>query len=210
MTILLETQRLQMREFVPGDAEALYALNSDPEVMRLTGEPVATDLASLRQAIRDYPDYRRHGYGRWAVLYEARVIGFAGPKYLDELGEVDLGYRFLPDYWGRGLATEAAIAVTGYCFETLGMGRLIGLVLAANGASIRVLEKAGYSFETSVDYEGLNALQYARHAQPEASPPLPGSGAPAKRRQRSPCEPGRAGRTRPRGGPAPADRSRAC
>ncbi len=162
--ILFETERLQLREMLPADAEAFYELLSDPEVMRYTGEPVATDLHSVRQAIRDYPDYRLHGYGRWATLYEGRWIGFAGPKYLDALRAVDIGYRFLPAYWGRGLATEAALAVTDYCFTKLGMQRLLGLVLAANRASIRVLEKAGYAYEARVDYGGLEVLQYARQA----------------------------------------------
>ena len=57
-------------------------------------------------------DYRKHGFGRWGVVLKAtgRLIGFAGLKYLDELREVDVGYRLLPEYWGMGLATEAAQA----------------------------------------------------------------------------------------------------
>src|SRR5262249_8110165 len=114
MPVVLQTERLLLREFVEADAEAFLALGSDPAVNRYTGDP---GLASLEQALeimRAYPmaDYQRHGYGRWAcVLKETgQVIGFAGLKYLPELDEVDLGYRLLAAYWGRGLATEASRA----------------------------------------------------------------------------------------------------
>ena len=65
MKMILETDRLFLREFVEDDAEAFFALNSDPEVMRYTGEPLFKNVEEMRSRIRDYPDYRRHGFGRW-------------------------------------------------------------------------------------------------------------------------------------------------
>lgn len=93
---------------------------------------------------------------------EGRIIGFCGLKRLPDLDAVDLGYRLLPEYWGRGLATEAARASVEFGFGTLRLERIIGLVLPENIGSIRVLEKVGMSFVGEVDYEGQGGvLEYA-------------------------------------------------
>ncbi len=156
MKVIVQTERLFVREFVEDDAEAFYAFNSDPRVMRYTGEPPSTSIQQVRQMIRDYPDYRQHGHGRWAVVYKPddRVIGFNGLKYLDDLEEVDLGYRLRSDYWGRGIATESSLAIVRYGFETLGLRRIVGLVFPRNLASVRVLEKVGMRYDGLIEYFG--------------------------------------------------------
>ena len=163
-----ETERLQHRAFTVGDADALFALNSHPEVMRLTGEPLLASLDAARRAIAAYPDFETVGYGRWAcVLKETgAIIGFCGLKRLPDLDEVDVGYRFLPKYWGRGLATEACIASLDFGFTTLQLERIIGLVAPENAASIRVLEKAGMKHAGEVVYDGRPALRYVKRRPP--------------------------------------------
>lgn len=162
------TPRLLHRAMVPDDAEAFFALNSHPEVMRLTGEEPLTSVDQAREAIASYPDWDDPGYGRWGcVLRETgQLIGFCGLKWLDDLEVVDLGYRFLPGFWGRGLATEAAAASLAYGFDVLGLERIVGLVLPENAGSIRVLEKVGMSHEATFDYDGLTALRYAVERRP--------------------------------------------
>lgn len=158
-----ETRRLRHRALSVEDAEAFFALNSDPEVMRYTGEPPLTSLAAAREAIANYPDFDNVGFGRWGCVRKqtGRVIGFCGLKYLPELDEVDLGYRFLPQYWGQGFATEACLASLAFGFHTLKLERIIGLVLPANLASIRVLEKVGMHADGQICYEGDSALRFA-------------------------------------------------
>ncbi len=162
MTLILETERLIVRELREEDAEAMLAFNGDPEVMRLTGEPLWTDLEQARQRLRDYPDYARHGYGRWALVLreDGRVVGFNGLKFLPELGETDLGYRLCRDCWGRGLATESSLAIVRYGFEVLGLERIIGLVLPGNHASERVLEKVGMRRDGPIEFDGLHAQRW--------------------------------------------------
>lgn len=157
------TPRLFHRALTPDDAAAFFALNGNPEVMRLTGEPPLTSVEQARAAIESYPDWDTVGYGRWGcVLRETgALIGFCGLKWLDDLEEVDVGYRFLPEFWGRGLATEACAASVAFGFEVLGLQRLIGLVLPENAGSIRVLEKVGMRREETFDYDGLTAVRYA-------------------------------------------------
>ncbi|HPF37166.1 MAG TPA: GNAT family N-acetyltransferase [Phycisphaerae bacterium] len=157
-----ETTRLILRAMTIDDAAAFYALNSHPDVMRLTGEPPLASVEAAREAIATYPDFDTVGYGRWGcVLKETgAMIGFCGLKYLADLEEVDLGYRLLPEYWGRGLATEASLASVAFGFDTLKLTRIIGLVLPENIGSIRVLEKVGMREAGEVAYDGQRALRY--------------------------------------------------
>jgi len=130
--------------------------------MRFTGEPPLNSLEDARQAIANYPDFDTVGYGRWACVLKdtGAVIGFCGLKYLPELDEVDVGFRFLPEYWGQGIATETSSACIAFGFDVLKLNRILGLVLAENEASIRVLEKCGLTRNGTVTYEGDCALKY--------------------------------------------------
>ena len=167
---MLETERLLLREFDEDDAAAFYPLGSDPAILRYTGDP-GGGLKSVEHALeilRLHPlaDYRKHGFGRWACVHKAsgEVIGSSGPKYLDDLGEVDLGYRLLPAYWGRGLATEAGRAVLDFSFRHLRLGRIIGLVNPRNPASVRVLEKIGMMSVGVLEYQGRSWAKYVARA----------------------------------------------
>ena len=82
---------------------------------------------------------------------------------LSDLNEIDVGYRFLPKYWGRGLATEACGACVNFGFDVMQIDRIIGLVLPQNEASIRVLEKSGLVLEDEMIVDGLRALRYGIH-----------------------------------------------
>lgn len=165
MRTIVETERLRLREYTESDAEAFYRLNSDPAVMRFVGDALVESVEKAREIIRAYPmaDYSTHGFGRWAcVLRESEeVIGFAGFKFLPETGEVDLGYRLLTAHWGRGLATEACRAVIRHGFETLMFSEITALVVPANIASARVLEKSGLTRTGMVDYRGRKVMRYA-------------------------------------------------
>ena len=159
-----ETERLEHRAFTMDDADAFFALNSNSDVMRFTGEPVLPSLDAAKQAIAHYPDFDVVGYGRWAcVLKQSQtIIGFCGLKYLADLDAVDVGYRFLPQYRGRGFATEACTASLDFGFSTLRLDEIIGLVRPENVASIRVLEKAGMQSDGEFIYDGTPVLRYVK------------------------------------------------
>ena len=133
--------------------------------MRFTHEPLLKSLDEASDALECYPDFDTVGYGRWSCVFKEnkRVIGFCGLKYLEDLNVVDVGYRFLPGYWGQGLATEACLASVTFGFEVLRLNRIVGFVLPENVASIRVLEKVGMSSEGEVTYDGLRVLRYSIH-----------------------------------------------
>lgn len=164
MKVILETDRLLLREYVEDDAEAFYKLNADPEVVRFVPDKQLLNVEQARRTLIDHPiaDYRRHGFGRGACILKStgEQIGFAGLKYLDELGEVDVAYRFLRKYWGQGLATEVALASIRYGFAALGLKRIIGLVMPKNIASLRVLEKTGLRYSGTVTLWGHTFSRY--------------------------------------------------
>jgi len=103
-----------------------------------------------------YEDYKKYGYGRWAVIYkpENKIIGFAGLKYLPEFKETDIGFRFLPEYWGKGIATEVSIEIIKYGFEKLNLHKIVGIAIPDNIGSCKVLEKIGLSFYKIDEYDG--------------------------------------------------------
>jgi RimJ/RimL family protein N-acetyltransferase len=164
MKMILETDRLFLREYVEEDAEAFFKLNSDPEVLRFVPDKRLVDVEQARRILVDHPiaDYRKYGFGRGVCILKStgEQIGFAGLKYLDELGEVDVAYRLMPTHWGQGLATEAGLASVRYGFADLGLKQIIGLVMPENLASVRVLEKAGLRLSGTVRYRAIEFAKY--------------------------------------------------
>jgi [ribosomal protein S5]-alanine N-acetyltransferase len=162
--LILQTERLWLREFVPEDAQACFELNSIPEVLKYTGETSPGSVEEVRQGLCDRPilDYQKHGFGRWAVILKetGELIGMAGLKHLDELQEVDLGYRLLPKYWGLGLATEASLFCIDYGFGKLQLPRILGLVDPENVRSVRVLQKLRFVFDSMIEYRSQQAAKY--------------------------------------------------
>jgi len=164
MKVILETDRLLLREYVGEDAEAFFKLNTDPEVLRFVPDKQLTNVEQARQILIDHPiaDYEKYGFGRGACILKStgEQIGFAGLKYLEELGEVDVAYRLMPAYWGQGLATEVALASVRYGFAELGLKQIIGLVMPKNIASVRVLEKTGLRYAETVTFWGHEFSKY--------------------------------------------------
>jgi RimJ/RimL family protein N-acetyltransferase len=161
---ILETDRLLLREFVEEDAEAFFRLNSHPEVLRFVPDKPLLNVEQARQILLDHPiaDYRKHGFGRGACILKStgEQIGFAGLKYLEELGEVDVAYRLMPSHWGHGYATEAALASVRFGFAELGLKQIIGLVMPENIASARVLQKTGLRYVEKVTFWGHQFSKY--------------------------------------------------
>jgi len=160
----LETRRLKLRLFTPDDAEAMYVLNSDPDVIRYAEATPVKNMDEAMQRMEQGPlsDYRKYGYGRFAVEWKetGEVIGFCGIKYLPEINLPEVGYRYLKEYWGRGIGTEAARACVEFAREDLQISKLIALIVPENIASIRVAEKLGMTCGPLIHIYDTDALQY--------------------------------------------------
>lgn len=144
--VIAETERLLIRPFQVEDAEALFLLNSIPEILTYIPAEPFTDVAQAQAMLVNviFEDYERRGFGRWAVEHkqDGKVIGFCGPKYITEYNEVELGYRYLPEYWGQGIGVEAATAAL-TAFPTFGIKEAIALILEGNLGSEAVAKKVG-------------------------------------------------------------------
>jgi RimJ/RimL family protein N-acetyltransferase len=149
MHLILTTPRLILRRFTEADASLVYQLNSNPEVVKYVHEPLLQNEEAARKIIVDIilPQYENN-LGRWAIHTKAtnEFIGWCGLKFLQESGEIDLGYRFHPFAWGKGYATEAAQHVLDYGFKMLHLKEIIGRAHVENIGSLNVLQKIGMQF----------------------------------------------------------------
>lgn len=150
----LATARLLLRPLTLTDAPGMLALDTDPAVHRYLGGiggPRPTCLADSEVTIRFIrAQYVTNGIGRWAVALRAtgEFMGWAGLKLVTEPVNghrdfYDLGYRFMPRYWGQGYGHEAALAWLRAGFETLALPRICAYAAENNAGSRRILTKIG-------------------------------------------------------------------
>ncbi len=160
----IETERLRLRPLTTADADALHRLWTHPEVRRyLWDDRVILKRETAEILEKNEILFREKGLGLWAMLPKEAItlIGFCGYWFFHEPPELQLLYGVTSDAWGRGLATEGARAMIRYGFEALGFARIAGSTDAPNAASIRVMQKAGMTFEKRVLKNGLDTVYYA-------------------------------------------------
>lgn len=162
---ILETPRLYLREMTSEDAESAYLLNLDPEVIQYTGDDPFESIEEAREFLEKYESYKKYGFGRWAVILKEtdEYLGWCGLKYTPELDEFDIGYRLMKKFWGKGYATEAAEVCLKLGFEQFNMKTIVGRVMPANSASLRVLEKIGLTYLENRVTDGTEEVIYVKH-----------------------------------------------
>lgn len=162
MSHLPQTDRLYFREFTLEYARVLYEMHQDSAVNQYIMDPIPWDsVKRVEEILRQHiiPQYA-HKIGRWAVHLKSNgaFIGWCGLKDTD--GEIDLGYRFMQQYWGKGYATEAASAVLKYGIEN-GYSNIVGRAAVANEASVAVLRKIGLSFVSYYKDGEVESVKFA-------------------------------------------------
>lgn len=144
------------------DAEAMYELDSDPEVHKYLGN---TPINSIEQAAERIQVFRRQyaedGIGRWAIIEKSsnEFIGWTGFKLVREERNnltdfYDLGFRLLRKFWGKGYATESALASLEYGFHKLNFDKVYAMAHIDNAGSNNVLKKSGFKFVETFYLEG--------------------------------------------------------
>ena len=163
MKVILETNRLILRELNSDDAEKIWAMNADPDIIRYTGDKPFHSVDEARQFILNYDDYRKNGFGRWAVISKTNdeFLGWCGLKKNEE-DAIDLGFRFLKAHWNRGYASESAKACLDYAFHQLNLDEIVGRAAKENRASIRILQKIGMEFWKEGVCHGIDDSAYFR------------------------------------------------
>lgn len=160
MKIHLETTRFILREFDTADAEGLFALDSDPEVLKYLGQQPMTSIEQVYPMIAAVQrQYKDNGIGRWIVEDKStrEFIGWCGlkrEKQFRDFPYYDIGYRLLQKHWGKGIATETAQACLDYGLKTLHYPEINATAEVAHGASNHILHKIGLTKVDEFDYEG--------------------------------------------------------
>lgn len=177
---LLETERLRLRRFRRGDLDAVARWQSDPRFMLHMGRGPFSREESERSLRRYDEHWRQHGFGLLAVEERATgaLVGRSGVAYHRAWpGDPEVGWGIDPDWWDRGLATEAGAACVRWAFEQLGLPRLVSITIEGNLASRRVMEKLGFRLHERVPFPELD-LELWVHALDR---PGAGDGPPAGR-----------------------------
>jgi RimJ/RimL family protein N-acetyltransferase len=156
------TARLTAERLHEDHLSDLVALHLDAEVSRyLGGVRPAERTKTYLDANMAHWD--QHGFGLWVLrTKDGAFAGRAGIRHIlvDDIDEIEIAYAFKREFWGQGLATEIATALTDIGLSHHELPSLIGLVYVSNGTSRRVLEKSNYLFERSMISRGEEVVIY--------------------------------------------------
>lgn len=157
-----ESERLLYRELLPSDAEAMFEMDNNPEVHRYLGGKPTQSIEETRKIIEYVrQQYIDNGIGRFAAILKEtnEWIGWVGLKLERNVNGhetfYDIGYRLRPEFWGKGYATESAIAFVAYGFNVLKADKICAYADESNKASRRALEKAGLKYVNTFDSDYL-------------------------------------------------------
>ena len=163
--VILETERLLLREFQPGDADALMKVLGDPVTMQYYPAPMDRSEVEVWIA-RNRKRYAHDGFGLWAMVLKQseEVFGDCGCVLQEVEGkkEVEVGYHVRRDLWGQGYGTEAAKACMEYAFSNFGANRVISMIRPQNMQSRRVAEKNGMRCERVTFWRGYEHCVYSK------------------------------------------------
>ncbi|HEX9945132.1 MAG TPA: GNAT family N-acetyltransferase [Thermoanaerobaculia bacterium] len=160
---MLRTERLSLSPVEPADLDALHAMWTAPGVRRYLWDDEIIPMQKTREAVAESERlFRTEGTGLWLVRGKEspQPIGFCGYWYFRTPPERELLYGIAEEHWGKGYATEAAVAMLRHGFEELGFAEIVASTDATNAASVRVMEKAGMRFLRRATSGGLDTIYY--------------------------------------------------
>jgi len=165
--VILETSRLTLRPFRVEDVDLLSALMANPDFMRFSlGVHTREQTLTFLEKLLGWQNANRPSLFAMIARNSGIMLGWCGfyHQHIDGVDEIEIGYRMHPDYWNRGLTTEAARAVRDHAFGDLTLPRVISLIHPENIPSRRIAEKIGMTLEKQTIYRGCltNVFSLAR------------------------------------------------
>jgi ribosomal-protein-alanine N-acetyltransferase len=157
----LATERLRLREITMDDADWLLAYRSTPEIVYGQGFPAPEGIDDARDELRRYivePFARDEGL-RWGIALRGAdaLVGSAGFDEWDrEVGSAELDYDLAPEYWGRGIMTEALTAILSHGFSAMALNRVQLMVMPRNARSLGLAGRLGFVREAVLRGHGLD------------------------------------------------------
>jgi ribosomal-protein-alanine N-acetyltransferase len=162
-----ETDRMILRPFSSEDAEPLYHIFRGRDVLKYFPRPTPPPLERVEKLVQFQLDHwEKYGYGWWATTLAktGELIGWCGLQYITETDETEIGFLLGRPFWGKGFATEAALAGVRFGFEELEIESIIGITHPDNVASQNVLKKIGMSFTNEAEYFGMHCFRYSMNS----------------------------------------------
>lgn len=158
-----ETLRLNAIRLGEDDLERLYQMDGNRKLAATLGG-VKSEEESLKYLHRNLSHWDENGYGLW-MFYEKEsgsFIGRGGLRNVEIEGnpEIEVVYALLPEFWGKGIATEIAVELTHIAAELLNLSELVAFTLVTNVASQRVMQKVGFIYERDFTYKELPHVLY--------------------------------------------------
>jgi len=162
--MVLETSRLSLRSFQNEDIGRLAELMANRDFMRFSLGSYTHE--QTQGVLQKFLSWNQAGLpSQFAVIFRGNneLIGYCGflHQEVDGRNEIEIGYRLHPDYWNRGLASEAAQVVRDHAFRDLNLPKVISLIHPDNIASRRVAEKNGMKIERETVFRGFPTLVFA-------------------------------------------------
>jgi RimJ/RimL family protein N-acetyltransferase len=153
----LRTDRLTLRSWRESDVQPWAEMNADPQVREYLGD-LLTRAQSAASAARFQAQLDERGFGFWAVEVRStgEFIGFTGLDQVDEdmpFAGVEIGWRLARAAWGRGYATEAALASLAFGFESLGLPEILAVTTVTNPHSQAVMRRIGMTRDPAEDFD---------------------------------------------------------
>ena len=167
MNLTLETERLILRPLEISDAEAMFAMDNNPNVHKYLWQQPTQELNETIKIIKMVQkQYEENKIGRFATIIKetSEFIGWTGIKFVNNHVEngntnfYDYGYRLNEKFWNKGFATEASIAWLEHGFNQMKIQEMNAYTHAKNGASNHVLQKVGFNFME--DYPDENGVTW--------------------------------------------------
>ncbi|WP_214227801.1 GNAT family N-acetyltransferase [Pedobacter sp. B4-66] len=162
--IILETERLVVRQIEYTDLNRLNFICSDTELMKYVGDgkPLSKDQVKKWVEVTII-NYAEKGFGNYAVVDKEtnEVIGYCGLVFSIAINEIELIYALIKDYWNKGIGTEVAKAVLDYGLHTIKLKVIYASIDPENIPSQKILERIGFQFAFEQNDEfGLSSLYY--------------------------------------------------
>ncbi len=156
--IILQTERLKLRELNANDAEFILRLLNESSFLRFIGDKGVRSIDDAREYILNGPvaSYQKNGFGLYLVeLKDTNTpLGMCGLLKRESLADVDIGFAFVPEFWNKGYGLESATAVMVYGKDVLKLPRIVAITNKDNDASAKLLEKIGLRFDRLISLAG--------------------------------------------------------
>jgi RimJ/RimL family protein N-acetyltransferase len=160
------TARLVAERLTAAHLPDLRRMDQDVQFMAQLGG-VRAEAGTVAYFEHNLAHWDAHGFGLWMLreTHSPAIVGKACVRHLliEDVDEIEIGYGFFPEYWGRGFATEIAIACVDVARNRLRRPSAVGITLPTNVGSQRVLTRAGLTYERTVQHAGLTHVLFRTH-----------------------------------------------